>query len=145
MNDSRKSITLAVGWIMLLVMGALMALGGVESLMVAYRSGGPLISGMTSQELSAINPDLPSALRGRRATAASLSVICGVLVAWIALVPYRKAEKWAWWALLSSVGPGAVLSLLRMQALGTRVGAGVAGVFLVWLLLALAISYRDMR
>ena len=145
MDASKKSITLTIAWLMLLLMGVLLALGGLESLLIAYYGGGELIPGMNSQELAAKNPDLPAALRGRRATAATLSITCGILVAWIASVPYRRGEKWAWWALLFSIGSGAALSIFRVQAINTRAGAGAAAIFLAWLLIALAISYRDMR
>jgi len=145
MEAEKKSVTLTIGWVMLLIMGVLLAVGGLESLLIAYRGGGALIAGMSTQELTSINPELPAALRDRRATAATLSFTCGVLAAWVALIPYRRGEKWAWWALLCSVGLGALLSIFRIQALGTRAGAGTAAVFLAWLLLALAISYRDMK
>ncbi len=58
----------------------------------------------------------------------------------IALFPYRRGERWAWWALLLSLGAGSALSLIRVWLLTSRAGAGQALVVLVWLLLALAIG-----
>jgi len=143
-DEGKRSVTLTIGWVMLVIMGALLAVGGVESLLIAYRGTGPLVAGMSSQDLAAVKGELPNALRGRRATAATLALTSGLLVAWIAAVPFRRGERWSWWALLSSVGLGGLGSILRVPMLETRAGAGVAVVFLVWLILALAISYRDM-
>jgi hypothetical protein len=143
-DDGKKPVTLTIGWVMLVIMGLLMAIGGAESLVIAYRGNGPLIAGMNARDLSPINPDLPAALRGRRATAATLALTCGLLISWIAAVPFRRGERWSWFALLSAVGLGAVLSMLRVPMLETRAGAGAAAIFLVWLILALAVSYRDM-
>jgi hypothetical protein len=144
-ETGKKSVTLTIGWVMLLVLGVLMTLGGLESLVFAYRAGNEAPAGVSMQELARINPELPVALRGRRATAASLAISCGILVVWIAAIPYRRGEKWAWWALLCSIGLGTTLSVLRVSALGTKAGAVAAGIFLTWLLLALAISYRDFK
>lgn len=145
MENGKKTVTLTIGWIMLLVLGVLMTLGGLESLLFAYRSGNEAPAGVSMQELSRTNPELPVALRGRRATAATLAVTSGILIAWIAAVAYRRGERWAWWALLCSIGLGAGLSILRISLLGTRLGAGAAAFVLIWAIVALAISYRDMR
>ena len=145
METSGKSVTLRLGWLMLLALGILMTLGGLESLLFAYRSGNEAPAGVSMQELAKISPELPVALRGRRATAASLAITCGILISWLAAVPYRRGEKWAWWALLSSVGLGALLSMLRISALGAKAGTAGPGIFLIWLILALVISYRDME
>ncbi len=145
MADEKKSITLTIGWVMLLILGLLMVLGGLESLVFAYRGGNEALAGISLQELAKISPELPVALRGRRATAASLAMTGGMLIAWIAATAYRRGEKWALWALLSAVGLGAVLSVLRISTLGTRAGTSTAAFTLVWLILALAISYRDMK
>jgi hypothetical protein len=145
MENSGKSITLKSGWLMLLALGILMTLGGLESLLFAYRSGNEAPGGVSMQELSKLSPELPVALRGRRATAASLAITCGILISWMAALPYRRGEKWAWWALLCSVGLGALLSVLRISVLGTKTGIAGPGIFLIWLIVALSISYRDMK
>ncbi len=145
MENAKRPVTLMIGWIMLLILGILIAVGGLGSLTFAYRSGDDAPAGVSMQELAKINPELPVALRGRRATAATLAVTIGILILWIAAVPYRRGEKWSWWALLSSIGLGAVLSIFRITFLGTRLGVGPAVFFLCWAIVALAISYRDMR
>ena len=82
---------------------------------------------------------------GRRATAAVLSFTSGVFLVWIALVPFRRGERWAWRAVATSLGLGALLSILRLPMLDTRLGAGAAVFVLVWVVAALLVSYRDFK
>lgn len=145
MEIEKKSVTLKIAWILLLVLGILIVLGGLGSLYVAYWGFGDAPAGVQLSELAKVNPELPAALRGRRATAASLAVTCGILFAWMAATAFKKAERWAWYSLLSAVGIGAVLSLLRVAVVGTTAGIAGPGLILALLLVALAISYRDFR
>jgi hypothetical protein len=145
METEKRSVTLIIAWVILLIMGLLITLGGLASMTVAYRSSNDSLAGVSFQTLAQINPDLPKAIRARRATAAFYATSCGLLVVWIAVTAFRKRQKWAWYALLCSLGIGAVLSILRLPLLDYRPGAETAGVMLIALVLALGISYRDFR
>jgi hypothetical protein len=145
MNGAKRSVALKVGWILLVLVGTAFALGGAASLVNAYRAGPDLIGNVSITRLREISPELETALRGRRATAATFSVAAGVLLIWVAAVPFRRGERWAWQAVVTSVGLAMVLSMLRMPILGTRVGAGVAGIARALTMLALALSYNDMK
>ncbi len=145
MDSERRSMTLKIGWLLLIAMGLLITLGGIESLVVAYRGADDPIMGVSMERMAELNPDLPNAIRGRRATAAFYATSCGLLVAWIAATAFRQRQKWAWYALLSSVGVGAALSVLRIPLLDYTPGAQAAAAILVVLVVALAISYRDFR
>jgi lysylphosphatidylglycerol synthetase-like protein (DUF2156 family) len=145
METEKRSVTLIIAWVMILIMGLLITLGGLESMIVAYRSSNDSLAGVSFQTLAQINPDLPKVIRARRATAAFYATSCGLLVAWIAVTAFRKRQKWSWYALLCSLGVGAVLSVLRVPLLHYRPGAESAGVILLVLVLALGISYRDFR
>jgi hypothetical protein len=145
MEEKKKSVTLKIGWILLVALGGLIILGGVESLYVAYWGFGDAPAGVQLSDLAKVNPDLPAALRGRRATAASLAVTCGLALCWLAAAPYSRAEKWAWYAVLAAFGIGSILSLLRLPVLGTRAGTALPVFALVVMLAALAVSYRDFR
>jgi len=145
MAGQKASVTLRIAWILLLLMAVLMTLGGAASLGVAYWGQGDVISGVSLEEMAQLNPGLPNAIRGRRATAATFAITCGLLIGWIALTAFRRGEKWAWFGLLSAVGAGAVLSALRISLLGTTLGAGTPIAILVVLLVALAVSWRDFR
>ncbi len=145
MENQKKSLTLSIAWIVLLVFGILMSITGIGSLAEAYRGADPFLAGVTYDQLATLNPEIPNMLRGRRATAASLAVTCGVLLCWIAATAFRRREQWSWYALLSAFGLGSILSILRVPVLGYRAGAETAGVFLAILVITLAISYRDFR
>ena len=145
MAEGKKSWTLTAGWVLTLIVGLLITLGGLGSMFVAYRVPEESISGVSLADMAKLNPDLPTALKARRATAASLAITTGLLVCWIALTAYKKGEKWAWYALLSSIGIGTILSMLRISLLGTSSGVGTAAVLAGLLLIALLISFRDFR
>lgn len=144
MEAARPSWTLKASWILLMLLGILIALGGVASLTVAYR-GEERLGEVEMDRLEAIDPALPGIVRGRRATSAALAFSLGSLTAWIALTAYRRREKWAWQAMLFALGIGSVLSLLRIPLLNTTLGAVTATVALVWLLVALSLAYRDFK
>ena len=145
MENQKKSLTLSIAWIVLLVLGILMSIAGIGSLSEAYRGMDPFLAGVSYDQLATLNPEIPNMLRGRRATAASLAVTGGMLMCWIAATAFRRREKWSWYALLSSFGLGSILSILRVPVLGYSAGAETAGFFLVILVIALAVSYRDFR
>ncbi len=145
MENQKKSVTLSIAWITLLILGILMSVAGLGSLFEAYRGTDPFLGGVSYDQVANLNQDIPNMLRGRRATAASLGVTCGVLLCWIAPTAFRRREKWSWYALLSAFGLGAILSLLRVPLLAYRTGAEPAGIILAILLIALAVSFRDFR
>ena len=145
MAEEKKSWTLMVGWLLMLVVGLLITLGGLESMSMAYRATQDRIAGVSLADLAKLSPDLPNAIKGRRATAASLAISSGLLVCWIALTAYKRGEKWAWYALLSSLGIGSILSILRIPLLGMNSGTGTPAVMLGLVLIALLISFRDFK
>src|SRR6059036_1950426 len=130
MENQRKSLSLTIGWLLLLVLGLALAGGGLASLLVAYRGADDRIAGIGFEAMAKLDPDLPNALRGRRATAATWAISCGLLLCWIALTAFKRGEKWAWLAVGTSLGAGCLLSLLRVPILGQRAGAAAAGIVL---------------
>jgi hypothetical protein len=77
------------------------------------------------------------ALRGRRVTAATWALAFGLLLGYVVLVPYRRGERWAWWAILLSLGLSQLLSMARFVAMGRTQGAGTSGILLAIGLLGL--------
>ena len=77
------------------------------------------------------------AFRGRRATAATWALGAALLSIAMVLIPYRRGERWAWWALLAGIGISQFLSLARAIALGTTFGTGTPAIILSILLIAL--------
>jgi hypothetical protein len=142
--DQRRSITLQIGWVLLAILGLALTAGGAASLATAYR-GSETFAGVPLDRFSELDPDLPNVLRARRATAAFYALSCGLLLGWVATNAFRRGEKWAWWAVLTSLGFGCAGSLLRLPLLGVRAGTETAGAILVVAVVALAISYRDFK
>ncbi len=114
-------------WILLAVAGALTLLGSLVSLGFAYSSSAADQIGPASlTELSAGRPEVATAVRARRATAASYGAGFATLFLAITLGPYRRGDVWAWWALLAGMLVVSVLILLRVPFLGIRLGSTAA-------------------
>ena len=77
------------------------------------------------------------AFRARRATAATWAFGCTLLAGLVTLVPYRRGERWAWWALLLTLGLSQILSLARALTIGTAQGNSASELILAFALLGL--------
>lgn len=113
-------------WIILLIAGVLMLLGSLFSLGLAYGSARDQIGPATLADLSAGRPEVATAVRARRATAAAYAAGFATLFLAITLGPYRRGDVWAWWALAAGMLVVSVLILLRVPFLGIRLGAPAA-------------------
>ena len=126
-------------WLILLVVTAGLFFGSFSSLRVAYfgaQDGLTQTVGLEKiQEIG--GEEAVKAFKGRRATAATWAVGYALLMLIIVLGPYRRGERWAWWALLVSMGLAQVLSLARAPLLGTSQGLNAAGIILAFTLLGL--------
>jgi hypothetical protein len=127
-------------WVLLAFVGVLTLLYSLLSAERAYGTYNDHIGGVSVRELSAGRPEVDTAVRARRATAAACSAGFATLFLLITVVPYRRGEVWAWWALLVGMLVVSVLILLRVPLLGTGLsgstGAGTAVGSLILLLLA---------
>ena len=132
-------------WIILVVVGALMLLGSLVSLGIAYGSTQDQIGPASLAELSIGKPEVATAVRARRATAAAYAAGFATLFLAITLGPYRRGDVWAWWALAAGTLVVSVLILLRVPFLGIRLGASAALVQLVVAGLGLALGAGRMR
>lgn len=133
-------------WILLLVVVTAVTLLSLQSLRIAYLTDQDnLMRGFSLEQVRAAGDQIREqggeeavkAFKGRRATAASWALAYGLLALIVVLGPYRRGERWAWWALLVSLGLSQLLSLARVPLLATSVGAGAAGIILAFLLLGL--------
>jgi hypothetical protein len=120
-------------WIILGVVGTLTLLGSLASLRLAYGSTDDQLGPASLTELSAGRPDVATAVRARRATAAAYGAGFATLFLAITVGPYRRGDVWAWWALLAGMLVVSVLILLRVPFLsinlaapGAVTGAGTA-------------------
>ena len=115
--------------IVLALVGVLTFLGSLASANYAYfQKQEPSVSTQMTQS-KAEEPDFATAQRARRGTAASFAAGFAALFLMIVLGPYRKGDRWAWWAILTGTLVVTIMVLLRMPFLGTTFSGpqGAAG------------------
>ena len=135
-------------WVLLAIVGALMLLGSFASLYTAYASGAPpdaLTPSITLDEAAAGRPEVATAMRARRGTAAAFAAAYAVLFLAIVLGPYRRGDAWSWWTLLAAALTLGLLIMARVPTLGTRAGAGTGLVQLVVVVVALLLDVRRLQ
>ena len=126
-------------WIILLVVLGAIALYSLLSLWRAYTAPNDGISeGYTLNQVRETGGEAAvKAIRGRRATASTAAVGFALLALAVVWVPYRRGERWAWWALLISIGLSQLLSLARAPMLPTTSGLGPPAIILAFALIGL--------
>jgi hypothetical protein len=126
-------------WVILLVVAGAIILLSAQSLLVAYTGGADgLTSEYTLTQIGEQGGDQAvKAFRGRRATAATWALGYGMLAVAVIWIPYRRAEKWAWWAVFVSLGLSQFLSLGRAIMLATTAGTAAPSILLAFVLLGL--------
>jgi len=132
-------------WVILALVGALTMLGSMASCYVAYRAADDQIGPVSLSHVAGGQPELGTALRARRGTAAAYAGGFAALFLLITIGPYRRGDAWAWWALLIGTLVLAVMILLRVPFLETRAGAGAGLITLVAVGLALALDAGRLR
>jgi len=126
-------------WVILLVVSSAIVILSLQSLRIAYTGK----SDRLTPEYSLIQieeqggDEAVKAFRGRRATAATFALGYGLLALIVTWIPYRRGERWAWWALLGSLGLSQLLSLARAVMLVTTVGVSAPATLLAFALLGL--------
>jgi hypothetical protein len=134
-----SNLLFMASWVILLVVSGAIILLSAQSLGVAYTRGADgLTSDYTLTQIGEHGGDQAvKAFRGRRATAATWALGYGVLAVAVIWIPYRRAEKWAWWALFVSLGLSQFLSLGRAIMLATTAGTAAPSILLAFVLLGL--------
>lgn len=130
-----------VGWILLLLLATALTILSINSTYIPLtaRPDG-VTSSVTIDDVGAkTSPEVATALRGRRVTAATWALAYGLMLWAVLLIPYKRGERWAWWAILLSIVVSQLLSLARIPMLDTQQGAAasaiIIGLTLVGLLL----------
>jgi hypothetical protein len=114
-------------WVLLTIVGGLTLLVSLASASLAYRGDYTIGEGGTPiAEVAAGRPAVLEGLRGIRGTSAAYAAAYAVLFLAIVLVPYRRGEVWAWWAVLAGIATLALLVIARLAFLGSRLGIGAA-------------------
>ena len=83
-------------WVLLAVAGALTMLGSLASVGIAYGTDRDQIGPASLSELAAGRPEVATAVRARRATAAAYGVGFATLFLLITLGPYRRGTCGRW-------------------------------------------------
>ena len=126
-------------WVILLVVSGAIVVFSMMSLWVAY-TGKPdaLTQEYSLTQVAEQGGDQAvKAFRGRRATAATFALGFGLFALIVTWIPFRRGERWAWWALLICFGLSQLLSMARAVMLITTVGVGTPAVLLAFALLGL--------
>ena len=134
-----SNLLFIASWVILLVVSGAIVLFSAESLWIAY-TGKPdrLTPEYSLTQIGEQGGDQAvKAFRGRRATAATFAMGYALLALAVTWIPYRRGEKWAWWALLVSLGLSQMLSLARAVMLVTTAGVSTPAVLLAFVLLGL--------
>jgi hypothetical protein len=134
-----SNLLFIASWVILLVVSGAIVLLSARSVWIAY-TGKP--DGLTREySIAQIQEQggdqAVKAFRGRRATAATWALGYALLAIAVTWIPYRRGEKWAWWALLGSLGLSQFLSLIRAIMLVTGEGLNAPAILLAFSLLAL--------
>lgn len=132
-------------WVLLTIVGALTLLVSLLSASIAYRGEYTIGAGATRvEDVAAGRTDVLEGLRGIRGTSAAYAAAYAVLFLAIALGPYKRGDVWAWWALLAGILMLAVIVLLRLAFLSSRLGIGAALIPTGLALLALLLDVRRL-
>ena len=131
-------------WVLLTLLGVAALALSLVSAWVAYH-GEFQIGPASLSGLEAAVPGVGLALRGARGTAAAFAFAYAVLLLSVVLGPYRRGDRWAFWAILASACALALVTGLRVPLLGIRPGAGTGTVFLVVAIVALLLDVRRLR
>lgn len=134
-----SNLLFMTSWVILLVVSGAIILFSAQSLWIAYTGGQDgLTSEYTLAQIGEQGGDQAvKAFRGRRATAATWAMGYALLAIAVIWMPYRRGEKWAWWALFVSLGLSQFLSLGRAITLGTTAGTATPAILLAFVLLGL--------
>lgn len=133
-------------WILLTLVAALIVLGSLGSMFVAYFGDASIDVILPSTSLAdlQVGNETAAALRGRRATAAAFGLGFSTLLLFVILGPYRKGGLWAWWAILCSTVAVSGIMLLRVPVLGISQGASTGGLILVVVLVGLLLDIKRL-
>jgi len=135
-----------VGWVLLLLLAAALTLLSINSTyipLVSQPDG--VTSSVTIDDIGAkTSPEVATALRGRRVTAATWALAYGLMLWGVLLVPYKRGERWAWWTILLSIVVSQLLSLARIPMLDTQQGAAASAFLIGIALVGLLLGARHM-
>ena len=136
---SQSKLLFLGSWVFLLIASIAVVFSSLVSTTIGYR-GTPdnLTATFTMERMNETGgEEAVKAFRARRVTAATWALAYSLLSLFVVVIPYRRAERWAWWAILCSVSISQLLSVARIPLVGAVGGAGASGIILSFFLLGL--------
>jgi hypothetical protein len=133
-----------ISWILLTFLGAMTLLFSVGSASVGYTNGDDQFGDVAITELADGDEQLQKIIHGRRITAASFAAAYAVMFLLVVLIPYRRGEVWAWWAILIATLVLSVMIWLRVPTLGITLGASTGYTQLVVVVVALLLDVKRL-
>jgi hypothetical protein len=130
-------------WILLTVLGVATLLISFLSANLAYSADYP-IGGTSIVDVAQGREAVLAGLRGVRGTSAAFGAAFAVLLLSIVTGPYRRGEKWAWWAIGLAYLVLAAMVALRVPLIGSQLGVGAALTQAAVVLVALLLDVRRL-
>jgi hypothetical protein len=135
-----------ISWILLTILGALTLFVSLASARVAYLAPAEeQILPNTSLADAGMSPEVATAVRARRGTAAAYAAGFAVLFLIVVTVPYRRGEVWSYWAVLAALVTITAVSALRWPTLHVKAGADAAAMQLAVGAVALLLDVKRLR
>jgi hypothetical protein len=132
-----------VSWVVLTIVGILVALGSLASAALAYRGDFP-IGGVPIAEVAGGREAVLLGLRGARGTAAAWGAAWAALFLVVVLGPYRRGDVATWWGILVSAIVLAAVAGARVAMSGARAGVGAPLIVLAIVLVALLLDVKRL-
>jgi hypothetical protein len=135
-----------ISWILLTILGALTLLGSLASARVAYLAPEQeqLLPNISLAD-AGLSPEVATAIRARRGTAAAYGAGFAVLFLIVVTVPYRLGAVWSYWAVLASLVVLCAVSAMRVPTLHVKAGADAAAIQLAVGVVALLLDVKRLR
>src|SRR5262245_6661173 len=114
-------------WILLAFIAVITLLYSLLQVSRAYGTYNERLGGVRVSELAAGRPEVETAVRARRATSGACGAGFATLFLLITIIPYRRGEVWAWWALLVGMLVFSVSILLRIPLLSASTADSYGG------------------
>lgn len=134
-----------VSWIVLTLFGFLLLLGAAGSARFAMSRGDDQFGPVSMNELTGGNDEVIGVLHARRLTSAAYASGFAILFLMIVVIPYRRGEVWAWWALLIATCVTSGLYILRVPTIGVAIGAEIGYMMLGFVVIALLLDVSRLR
>ena len=131
-----------VSWVILAIVGVLVAVASLGSAALAYRGNFP-IGGVSIAEIAGGREAVLLGLRGSRGTAAAWGAAWATLFLFVVHGPYRRGDVTTWWGILASAIVLGAVAGARIT-IGAQTGTGGPLVLLVLVLVALLVDVKRL-